>query len=67
MKITINGDFYDYEADDTLLSVLQTRCFAHKTGVAVAINNTVVPKTQWGETKLNANDRILIIAATQGG
>ncbi len=67
MKITINGDSYEYDADDTLLSVLETRCFAHKTGVAVAINNTVIPKTQWGTIKLNANDRILIIAATQGG
>lgn len=36
-------------------------------GIAVALNNKVVPKDNWNSTLLNSNDTILIITATQGG
>jgi sulfur carrier protein len=38
-----------------------------QTGIAVAINNAVVPKTQWSSRILNEKDNIVIISATQGG
>ncbi|MEG1026270.1 MAG: sulfur carrier protein ThiS [Flavobacterium sp.] len=36
-------------------------------GIAVAINNTVVPKIKWNEFLVQETDEILIISATQGG
>ncbi len=36
-------------------------------GVAVAVNEVVVPKTEWENFQLKDNDKILIIKATQGG
>jgi sulfur carrier protein len=36
-------------------------------GLAVAVNNTVIPKTAWNNFQLNENDTITIIRATQGG
>ncbi|WP_066218127.1 sulfur carrier protein ThiS [Formosa haliotis] len=36
-------------------------------GMAVAVNNQVVPKTNWEQTELFENDAVLIITATQGG
>ena len=36
-------------------------------GVAIAINNNVVPRDTWSTRILNDGDRILIIRATQGG
>jgi len=36
-------------------------------GIAVAINNTVVPKLKWDEFFVQETDEILIISATQGG
>lgn len=36
-------------------------------GIAVALNNQVVPRVQWTTTPLNDRDTILIITATQGG
>lgn len=36
-------------------------------GVAVAVNETVIPKDQWNAFTLKANDNVLIIKATQGG
>lgn len=36
-------------------------------GIAVAINQHVIPKDQWADTPLQEHDQILIISATQGG
>ena len=36
-------------------------------GIAVALNNQVIPKEQWFVTTLQDQDIILIITATQGG
>lgn len=36
-------------------------------GVAVAIDNTVVPTSTWGTHLLNSNNQVLIIQAAQGG
>jgi sulfur carrier protein len=39
----------------------------NKTGIAVAINNTVIPKSDWNSHPIQETDDILIISATQGG
>jgi len=36
-------------------------------GIAVALNQQVIPKDSWSQTPLKENDSILIITATQGG
>jgi sulfur carrier protein len=36
-------------------------------GIAVAINNIVIPKSEWHLRNIDANDNVLIIKATQGG
>jgi sulfur carrier protein len=36
-------------------------------GIAIAVNFTVIQKSDWGKTKLKENDNITIIKATQGG
>jgi sulfur carrier protein len=51
----------------TLLDVLEENKLLHKMGMAVAINNAVIPKTHWNQTALKQHDNILIITATQGG
>lgn len=35
--------------------------------IAIAVNFSVVPKNEWDNFKLNENDNIMIIRATQGG
>jgi thiamine biosynthesis protein ThiS len=35
-------------------------------GIAIAINNTIIPKQNWHLHYLNETDDILIISATQG-
>ncbi|MGC8463952.1 MAG: sulfur carrier protein ThiS [Acidimicrobiales bacterium] len=36
-------------------------------GVAVAVNGTVVPRSQWDATVLNPGDRVEIVTAAAGG
>jgi len=36
-------------------------------GIAIAINDVVIPKTDWENDKLKENDRVTVIRATQGG
>lgn len=36
-------------------------------GIAVALNNQVIPRPQWQETQVADKAQILIITATQGG
>lgn len=36
-------------------------------GIAVALNNSVIPKINWQIQFLKQNDEVLIIKATQGG
>lgn len=67
MEISLNGDQLQVKDQATLAEVLSDRCFANRNGIAVAVNNTVVPKTQWENTSLTDKDRILVIAATKGG
>lgn len=36
-------------------------------GIAVAVNETVITKSDWNKTELKNKDNIFIIKATQGG
>ena len=36
-------------------------------GIAIAINNNVVTKSEWNSKIINKNDDVLIIKSTQGG
>ena len=50
-----------------ILSLLQQLRGEKLNGLAVALNETVVPRSQWDKIQLNQNDNLLIIQATQGG
>tara|TARA_R100000027_G_scaffold22794_1_gene16522 strand:+ start:2369 stop:2575 length:207 start_codon:yes stop_codon:yes gene_type:complete len=68
MSVTVNGEKRELEAGTTFLSELMVALGKDgKTGIAVAINGTVVPQTGWTEQVLTDGDSILVIQATQGG
>jgi len=67
MKLIVNGEQVNTE-EETLQKLL--RVFDLKgseKGVAVAVNDAVVAREQWSDYRLNAEDRVEIIRATQGG
>jgi sulfur carrier protein len=66
MEITINN--VTKEISDASLQSLITGFLGDKTkGIAVAINDSIIPKTEWDKTTLKEKDAVLIIKATQGG
>lgn len=66
MIITVNGATKDLAADMSLAEVVADVTSA-ATGVAVAVNDTVVPKGAWETTRLNPGDRVEVLTAVQGG
>lgn len=66
MKIIFNGNTEDFSAT-TLADLLESKGLADKTGIAVALDNTVVPRTEWNKTRLEEGAKILLIGASYGG
>lgn len=54
-------------AENSFLSEILTANGIPMQNIAVAIDNTVIPKTQWATTPINDGCRIMIIKAVQGG
>ncbi len=68
MELTINHTLRTFDALPETLEALLAMEIPHKRkGIAVALNNRIVPQAFWAETFLNDKDSILIITATQGG
>ena len=68
MELTINHTRKTFDVLPETLEALMAIEAPHKRkGIAVALNNRIIPQSFWAETILNDNDSILIITATQGG
>lgn len=67
MEIKINNQLQSVDEQSTLQSVVFLLLGEKQKGIAVALNDTVILKNNWSETKLRSNDHVLIIKATQGG
>ncbi len=67
VNVLVNNQPQSIEAGKSLFDLLDTLQFAHKKGVAIAVNEQVIMANAWASTLLNENDKILIISAAQGG
>jgi len=68
MELKINNQHKQFDRESISAQALLDLEFPNKqNGIAIAVNNTVIPKTDWETTLLNEIDEILIIIATQGG
>lgn len=68
MELTINHQKKFFKKTPASLEqLLLSENLKKEKGIAVALNNQVVPQKHWGSTQLKSNDTILIITATQGG
>lgn len=68
MNLQINGDERDIEGEQLdLTDLLEALEVEQRRGVAVAVNNRVIPRSQWAEHRLEEGDAVEIIRATQGG
>lgn len=66
MKITVNRKETEVAENATLDTVIAQQSPAHE-NIATAVNNRVIPRTEWEKTRLNEDDKITIIQAAFGG
>jgi sulfur carrier protein len=66
MKITVNGAEREAEEGSSVAGVVAS-VTGQPTGVAVALNDQVVPRTDWKTTIVREADRIEVLTAVQGG
>ncbi|MFV8391633.1 sulfur carrier protein ThiS [Flavobacterium sp. LB2P6] len=68
MELKINNQTKQFTTDSlTVQALLDLEIPIKQNGIAVAINNTVIPKSHWNSHPIQQTDDILIISATQGG
>ncbi|GGF01234.1 sulfur carrier protein ThiS [Hymenobacter cavernae] len=67
MVFYVNNKPHEAAVEPTLAAALTELQLADQRGVAVAVNDRVVPRTDWASYALQAQDRITVIRATQGG
>ncbi|MFD8976699.1 sulfur carrier protein ThiS [Streptomyces sp. NPDC059593] len=66
MNVSVNGEPRELAGPvslDTLVATLSTA----PTGVAAAVNEAVVPRSEWAATLLGEGDRVEVLTAVQGG
>ena len=66
MNVVINNK-QQIIRDNTNLQELIAHLNIQSKGIAIAINNDIVTKSNWIKTQLKEKDSITIITATQGG
>jgi sulfur carrier protein len=67
MTIRVNGKAYDLQDVRTISQVLEHFEIHQPTGIAVALNLSVVKRSEFDKTEIKSGDEIEIIRAVQGG
>jgi sulfur carrier protein len=66
MNVSVNGELREFPPG-TALDLVVKSLTAAPSGVAAALNETVVPRAQWPATPLREGDRVEVLTAVQGG
>jgi sulfur carrier protein len=67
MEITVNQKIHLVPNACSIALLLSDILFQPAFGVAVAINQSIVPKYSWEKYFLHPGDQVIIIKATPGG
>lgn len=66
LSVSVNGETLTV-AEGTTLDALVATLTEAPSGVAAALNETVVPRGQWSGAALTDGDRVEVLTAVQGG
>jgi sulfur carrier protein len=66
VAVSVNGRERRF-TPGTVLDTVVRELTAAPSGVAAALNETVVPRARWAHTALRDGDRVEILTAVQGG
>ena len=67
MVCYVNNIAQEAAENQPLIDLLAARGITEPRGLAVAVNDAVVPRAEWPIHAVQSHDRITIIRATQGG
>jgi sulfur carrier protein len=67
MTVFVNDSEVKLEEPSTLLHILGSLSIKTFEGIAIALNNEVIPKSELEKIIVKENDKVLIIRAFQGG
>ena len=67
MTVFVNDEILEFSDTPTLIKIFEIQQITEMRGLAVAVNEEVIPRVLWAETVLQNNDRLMLIRATQGG
>ena len=65
--ITLNGEVLPITSRNILGLLAEKNIDSDRGGVAVAVNGDVVPRADWDQTPIKANDKIEIVHIVRGG
>jgi sulfur carrier protein len=65
MKIMLNDSIHEFSGET--LQDLLAHLDKNEQGIAIAINQQVVPKSLWGSTKLDEQSQVFIFESIAGG
>lgn len=65
MRVTVNDEAVEVDAQTTIAALLERLGFPEK-GIAVAVDWSVLPKSEW-HTTLADGARVEVVTAVQGG
>jgi sulfur carrier protein len=66
MNVTVNGEPFPFD-DGATLAALVDQVGCGTKGVAVAVNEEVVPRSTWAQHVLRCDDRVEVLKVAQGG
>jgi len=66
-EVSINQQLFQLPEDGCLADVLPLLRVSSADGIAIAVNEVVIPRDEWVGYRLREADRVFVIRATQGG
>ena len=66
MSLSVNGSPAPLPSPATVAALVADMA-APESGIAVALNGEVVPRSAWDATHLHPGDRVEVLTAAQGG
>jgi sulfur carrier protein len=66
MKLFVNSEQKDFSGKN-ICELVNSLNITNIKGLALAVNEKVIPKFEWENFQLKENDKVVIIKATQGG
>jgi len=67
VKLSINGEPREVGAATVAELVEELGHRPEQQGIAVAVNDEVVPRSRWADWALSERDRVEVVGAVQGG